>query len=51
VSLAVGRKLMAEQKVKEKNKSSEGAKYARTEQELFEKAVTLLDKCRIGPRS
>jgi hypothetical protein len=43
---------MAKQKVRKyKNKSSGGARYARTEQELYEKAVMLLDKCRIGPRS
>jgi hypothetical protein len=42
---------MAKQKVKTKNNSSEGAQYARTEQELYRKAVMLLDKCKIEPRS
>ena len=30
--------------------SSEGAKYARTEEELYEKAIALLEKCRIEVR-
>lgn len=42
---------MAKQKVKNKNKTSEGARYARTEQELYRKAVMLLDKCKIEPRN
>jgi hypothetical protein len=42
---------MAKQRVhKNENKSSEGAQYARTEQELYRKAVQLLDKCKIAPR-
>jgi hypothetical protein len=28
----------------------EDGRYARTEDELFEKAIALLDKCRITPR-
>ena len=28
----------------------EGGRYARTEEELFEKAIALLDKCRMIPR-
>ena len=40
---------MAKQKVKTKNQSSDGARYAYTEQELYEKAVMLLDKCKIDP--
>jgi hypothetical protein len=51
VSPAVGSELMAKQKVKNKYKSSEGARYARTEQELYRKAIMLLDKCKIEPRS
>ena len=42
---------MAKQQVKSKNRSSEGARYARTEQELYRKAVMLLDKCKIEHRS
>jgi hypothetical protein len=28
----------------------EGGRYARTEEELFDKAIALLDKCKITPR-
>jgi hypothetical protein len=42
---------MAKQKGKNKIKSSESAQYARTERELYRKAVMLLDKCKIEPRS
>jgi hypothetical protein len=28
----------------------EGGRYARTEEELFEKAIALLDRCRMIPR-
>ena len=43
---------MAKQRGQEhKNKGFGGGRYARTEHELFEKAVMLLDKCRIRPRS
>ena len=33
------------------NESSEGGKYARTEEELYEKAIALLEKCKIEARS
>jgi hypothetical protein len=36
---------------KNRNKGFGGGRYARTEQELYEKAVMLLDKCKIAPRS
>ena len=43
---------MAKQKVhKNTNKDFEGGRYARTEEELYKKAVMLLDKCKIEPRS
>ena len=32
------------------NESSEGGQYARTEEELYEKAIALLEKCRIETR-
>jgi hypothetical protein len=32
------------------NESSEGGKYARTEEELYEKAIALLEKCKIEAR-
>jgi hypothetical protein len=51
VPSAVGRELIAKHRVKNENKSSEDARYARTEQELYRKAVMLLDKCKIEPRS
>jgi hypothetical protein len=34
-----------------KNISLQGGKYARTEQELYKKAITLLDKCKIETQS
>jgi hypothetical protein len=38
------------QKTREKmNEIFEGGRYARTEEELFEKAIALLDKCKIEP--
>lgn len=33
------------------NKSLEGGEYARTEEELYNKAVALLDKCKIETQS
>jgi len=43
---------MAKQRVhKNENEGLEGSRYARTEEELFKKAVMLLDKCKIEPRS
>jgi hypothetical protein len=43
---------MAKQKVQENaNKDFAGGRYARTEEELYRKAVMLLDKCKIEPRS
>jgi hypothetical protein len=32
------------------NDSSEGGKYARSEKELYEKAIALLEKCKIEAR-
>jgi hypothetical protein len=41
---------MAMQKTREKmNEIFEGGRYARTKEELFEKAIALLDKCKIEP--
>jgi hypothetical protein len=33
-----------------KNKGLEGGSYARTEEELYKKAIGLLDKCKIAPQ-
>jgi len=33
-----------------KNKGFEGGQYACTEEELYKKAIELLDKCKIEPR-
>lgn len=33
------------------NKSLEGGEYARTEEELYNKAIALLDKCKIETQS
>ena len=33
------------------NKDLEGGKYARTEEELYKKAIALLDKCKIETQS
>lgn len=35
---------------KNENRRFEGGRYARTEEELYKKAVMLLDKCKIEPR-
>jgi hypothetical protein len=32
------------------NERFEGGQYARTEEELYEKAIALLEKCKIEPR-
>jgi hypothetical protein len=42
---------MVMQQTASKNKSLEGGEYARTEEELYKKAIALLDKCRIETRS
>ena len=42
--------LMYMQKTRQKiGEIFEGGRYARTEEELYEKAVALLDKCKIEP--
>jgi hypothetical protein len=33
-----------------KNKGFEGGHYARTEEELYEKAIALLEKCKVEDR-
>jgi hypothetical protein len=33
-----------------KDRNTEGSQYARTEEELYHKAIALLEKCRIDPR-
>ncbi len=33
-----------------KNKGFKGGRYARTEDELYKKAIELLDKCKIDPQ-
>ena len=35
------------QTITSKQESFEGGRYARTEEELYEKAIALLDKCKI----
>ncbi len=43
---------MTKQKVHEnKNRGFGSGQYARTEEELYKKALMLLDKCKIEPRS
>jgi hypothetical protein len=34
----------------DKNKGFEGGQYARSEEELYKKAIELLEKCKIEPR-
>ena len=42
---------MVMQKTKNyKNDAIKGGRYARTEEELYEKAIALLDKCKIEPQ-
>jgi hypothetical protein len=44
----VGCRLVGMQEVTEnKGKDFSGGRYARTEKELFDKAITLLDKCKV----
>ena len=40
---------MAMEKTREINETFQGGRYARTEEELFEKAIALLEKCKIEP--
>jgi hypothetical protein len=41
---------MAMEKTREKiNETIQDGRYARTEEELFEKAIALLEKCKIEP--
>jgi hypothetical protein len=42
--------LMVIQKTSNKNKGFDGGQYARTEEELYKKAIGLLDKCKIETR-
>ena len=41
--------VMQEQTPTNKDKGFRGGRYARTEEELYEKALALLEKCRIEP--
>jgi len=45
--LVVGSNLMVMQKTRNKNVGFKGSQYARSEEELYKKAVELLDKCKI----
>jgi hypothetical protein len=38
-----------QQKQTDKNEGFKGGRYARTEDELYEKAIALLEKCKIEP--
>ena len=38
---------MMQRTLKKKEKGFKGGRYARTEEELYEKALALLDKCKI----
>jgi hypothetical protein len=52
LSSVVGSQLMAKQRIhKNENKGFEGGRYACTEEELYKKALEILDKCKIEPRS
>ena len=42
---------MVMQETRNKNKCLEGGKYARTEEELYKKAIDLLEKCKIETQS
>jgi hypothetical protein len=42
--------LMVMQETRNKNKGLEGGNYARTEEELYKKAIALLEKCKIETR-
>jgi hypothetical protein len=49
--LVVGSDLMVMQRTrKNKKKGFEGGQYARSEEELYKKAIGLLDKCKIEAR-
>ncbi len=39
---------MVMQKIRNKNKGFKGKQYARSEEELYKKAIELLDKCKIA---
>jgi hypothetical protein len=39
---------MVTQKTRNENKGSKGRQYARSEEELYKKAIELLDKCKIA---
>jgi hypothetical protein len=42
--------MMQEETPTNKDKGFRGGRYARTEEELYEKAIALLEKCKIEPR-
>jgi len=41
--------MMQDETPTNKDKGFRGGRYARTEEELYEKAITLLEKCKIEP--
>jgi len=41
--------VLKEQTPTNKDKGFQGGRYARTEEELYKKALALLEKCRIAP--
>ena len=41
--------MMQEETPTNKDKGYQGGRYARTEEELYEKAIALLEKCKIEP--
>ena len=45
--MVVGSDLMVMQKTRNKNKGLKSNQYARSEEELYKKAIELLDKCKI----
>jgi len=42
--------MMQDETPTNKDKGFRGGRYARTEEELYEKAIALLEKCKIEPR-
>ncbi len=46
----VGSNLMVMQKTRNKNVGFKDSQYARSEEELYKKAIELLDKCKIDAR-
>jgi hypothetical protein len=52
VSLVVGSylKVMQRNRINNKNKGFDGGQYARSEEELYKKAMELLNKCKIEVR-